>query len=345
MKNPKFIFAAILSAVVCFAGYNLWSYFKEQQAIQVAEDLRAEEQRVQRVQERKVKEEAAAQKAKRQEEEAAAERAEAQRIKEEARAVREAKELARKEKAEQDRLAKEADRLAKLTKRARTIDHIEGIPPETIAQLNSVSARYITDKPDEFTSPRFDSNNLGAVRGFEKLLKPNTNALMLYAAISNDLDVLQALLGAGLDINSMNEAGYTPLMFAAAYNTPKAVQYMIDQGADLSAKAYVQDMNALHVAAMINQNPDMIDVLVAAGLPLEQKVEADYTALLIAASSNRNLEVAERLALLGADIGAYEPEGKNAARLIEERVRGEGDRIIRITDEVTARVITALKGE
>ena len=55
MKNPKFVFAAVLAVVFCFAGYNVWSYFKEQQAVQAAEDLRTEQRRVERDAERKRK--------------------------------------------------------------------------------------------------------------------------------------------------------------------------------------------------------------------------------------------------------------------------------------------------
>ena len=55
MKNPKLIFAIVLSVVFCFAGYNLWSYFKEQQAIQIEEDRLAEEWRIQREQERQAR--------------------------------------------------------------------------------------------------------------------------------------------------------------------------------------------------------------------------------------------------------------------------------------------------
>ena len=343
MKNPKIIFAAILAVLVCFAGYNLWSYFKEQQAIQIEEDRVAEERRVQRAQERLEREEAAAQERAEQAAIAEAARLEAERLQEERRAAEAAEALERQRQAEAERAAAEAARLAQATQAARSLNHIEGLPPETIQRLVSISSRYILDNPEEFLHVQVDSRSMGAVRGYERMLSPGTNSLMLYAAVSSDADYLAALLEIGLDINSTNQMGYTPLMFAAAYGTPATVQFLLDAGADISAQAYVQNMNALHVAALSNPRPDVIAVLVNAGLPLEERVEADYTALLIAASSNQNFEIAERLAALRADTSAYDPDGTTAATLIEERVLGDGDRFVAINDAVTARIIAALE--
>ena len=45
MENRKWIFVGIISLVFVFAGYNLYSYFTEQQAIQIEEDRLAQERR------------------------------------------------------------------------------------------------------------------------------------------------------------------------------------------------------------------------------------------------------------------------------------------------------------
>jgi len=154
---------------------------------------------------------------------------------------------------------------------------------------------------------------------------------------------LEALIGIGMDINRANEAGYTPLMFAAAYNTPEVVGFLVGQGADISAQAYIQDLTPLHVAALFNPNPDVINALVDAGADLEAVTENPMTPLLLACSDNQNLEVAERLAELGADTSAYSPDGLTAKGLCEQRIRGEGDRYIKITDEVNERILSRLQ--
>jgi hypothetical protein len=67
------------------------------------------------------------------------------------------------------------------------------------------------------------------------------------------------------------------------------------------------------------------------------------TPLLLACSDNQNLEVAERLAGLGADTAAYSPDGLTAHGICSARVRGEGDDYIRISEEVDARVLAVLE--
>ena len=342
MKNPKLIFAIVLGVVFCFAGYNLWSYFKEQQAIQIEEDRLAEERRVQREQERQARIAAVEEERRQREAEAEARRLEEERLAEERRLAREAEEEARRQEAERLRAEQEAARLAERIARARTLERIEEVPQELIDQIAGLSSRYITDNPDEFLSQRFDGNTFMPRSRFERLIQGDTDALMLFSAISGSTKHLEALIGIGMDINRGNEAGYTPLMFAAAYNTREVVSFLVGQGADISAKAYVQDLTPLHVAALFNPNPDVINALVDAGADLEAVTENPMTPLLLACSDNQNLEVAERLAELGADTSAYSPDGLTAKGLCEQRVRGEGDRYIKITDEVNERILSRL---
>ncbi len=159
----------------------------------------------------------------------------------------------------------------------------------------------------------------------------------------DDQGILQALLDIGLDINSANKTGYTPLMFAAAYNSPEVVKFLIGKGADTSVKANIQDLNALHIASLFNPRPDIIDVLLVAGMNIEAKTENDHTPLLLAASDNRNLEVVERLAFKGADKGAYDAKGRTAVKIVEARIGGEGDEYFRISDEMNKQVINSVR--
>lgn len=349
MKNKKLMFAAVVGVVFLFAGYNLYGYFKTQQAIQVEEDRAAEVQRVQREQERQAQ--VAEARAQQEREEAArlAERAaEEQRRadeaakREEARIAEEARQAVAEARAEEERLAQEEERMQARILKARTLRQIEGIRSDTVEELNSVSPRYITDHPDEFLTQTFSAQNLGAQRDFVKLMVGESNPLMLYAAISSNTRILQALLDIGMDINAANAKGYTPLMFASAYNTPEVIEFLIGQGADISAQAYVMDLNALHVAALFNPNPESAETLIQAGLPLEGKTSNDYTPLLLAASDNKNLEVVLRLAQLGADTGVYDQKGTDVRGVVINRIEGDGDLYTMITPEFNQRVLDAL---
>lgn len=48
MNNRKYIIAGVVAVLFTFAGYNLYTYFKTQQAIQLEQDQRAEERRAAR---------------------------------------------------------------------------------------------------------------------------------------------------------------------------------------------------------------------------------------------------------------------------------------------------------
>ena len=346
MNTQRAVLAVVVAVVFLFAGYNLYSYFSNQSEIQTQLDFEAQELALEKEKRKAAKDEtyrqAAAERKREQqkEERLAAERKAQEESKRQAEAeqreVERQEQIARKQKRDEERLQ------ARISE-ARTPQHIEGIPEDTIDKLNSISARYIRDKPEEFLNQKFGPKSFGKHTNFERLMQEDTNSLMLYAVISQDKDVLQTLMDIGLDINSTNKAGYTPLMFAAAYNMPEVVQFLIDNGANTSAKAYIQDLNSLHIAALMNPKPDVIDVLLRAGIEIESKTENNHTPLLLAASDNRNLEVVERLALKGSDKSIYDTKGRTAVKIVEARIRGEGDEYVRISKKVEGRIIHYLK--
>lgn len=345
MNTQRTIFAAVVAVVFLFAGYNLYNYFSNQSEIQAQREL--QDQRTAADREKRKAAEAEAR------QQAEAERKRQQQVEErlaaERRAQEEAKrqeQTAKREAEQQERLTlkkkKEDEKLQARIELARTPQHIEGLPEETIEKFNSVAARYIRDNPSEFLNVRFSDQNLFPRRLGKRLLKEGTNPLMLYSAMSQDTDVLQAFMDIGFDINSANDAGYTPLMFAAGYNTPEVVKFLIGKGADISANAKVQNLNALHIAALFNPKPDVVDVLLSAGMDIEAKTENGYTSMLLAASDNRNLEVVERLAVKGADKDAYDAKGRTALKIVEARVRGEGKELIYLPKERIINVLNAI---
>lgn len=349
MKNPKLVFAAVLAVVFCFAGYNVWSYFKEQQVIQAAEDLRIEQRRADREAERQRKaEKLEAQNAADREAKERAQIAEDERKAQEAeerkaaRIKAEADAELRSATKEAEKVADRAERLAERAKKARTLNSVPEIRHEVLVELSKLSPRYVQDKPEEFLGVTFDPNNLGSRSERRFMVHEGTDALMLFSIIDQDRTVLEALIGIGMDVNAANEKGFTPLMFAAAYAYPETVQYLIGQGADINAKAYIMDVNALHLAALKNPDPEMIDVLLDAGLSVEGPIQNGYTPLLLAASDNRNLEVVERLIERGADVSVYDDKGKSVKAVVQDRIDGVGDIYVRISDELNKRILNKL---
>jgi len=334
-----------LALIFCFAGYNLWNYFQGQQANQSLKDREAhelslarEDTRLAEIAAQKERDRLAVEARTEKERLAALARSEREEKKKQEQADAEAKQAAWKAKAEERKQAELLDRITA----ARTPRTIEGIDTDIIEQLRDVSARYIRENSEEFLSQSFDNDSFNN-RRYSRLISDNTNALMLYAAISTDTDHIQALIDIGMDINTANDRQVTPLMFASAYNTAEVVEFMIARGAKLNAlSGRISGMNALHAAAMFNPKPDVVEALVKSGVSVDVKTEDDLTPLILAAAKNRNLEVVERLVNLGADKQAYDQDGKTALALVKSRRDGNGEEYYRISEDVDKRILQQL---
>lgn len=352
MKEKKYLFAAVLGVVFLFAGYNLYSYFSAQATQQAEEARLAEEAKIAKEAERarlaaekqaeaerkEAERQAILEEEERQRAEDAAKRAEEERLDQEAEAAAKAADEAERQRIEE---ANTQEAVA----RARTRETIEDFSEDMISQVRSISPRYITDHPEEFLQVydmQAGARALGGGYGQRLLFQDGTTALMIFAAVSQDTVALQALLDTGIDLNAANKQGFTALMFAASYNQPEAVQFLLDKGADPSAKAYFQDVNALHLASLLNPNPDVVEALAKAGFDLEAKTLNNLTPLILAAQENPNLEVVERLASLGADKTAYDEQGRSAKAVVEERIATGEPRFTAISPEWDAKVLEAL---
>lgn len=207
MNTQRAILTVVVAVVFLFAGYNLYNYFGHQSELQETKDQQVqarlqskEHQRLAKEEERKLA------KAERKREQQKEERL-ATELKAKQEEVRRLAEIKREEKRQTAlALKKKKDEvyLQSRIQEARTPKHIEGIPDETIIKLNSVVIRYIHDHPEDFLKQKFGPDTFGSRTHFEKLIQKNTNALMLYAAINPNIEILKALLDIGIDINATN---------------------------------------------------------------------------------------------------------------------------------------------
>ncbi len=129
----------------------------------------------------------------------------------------------------------------------------------------------------------------------------------------------QNALSAGIDINTRDKYGRTPLMFAAGNNqNPDVITVLINVGADINAR----DENGstpLMFAARNNQNPNVITALINAGADINAQNKRRWTALMEAAGYNENPEIITTLLNAGANVtmGTLYPR-KTAWDLIQE---------------------------
>jgi ankyrin repeat protein len=87
---------------------------------------------------------------------------------------------------------------------------------------------------------------------------------LFMACTNGNAAIVETLLKAGADVNSVKPNGTTALMLAAASGNAQAVKILLDHGAKVDAKESVHGQTALMFAAALNRDA-VVSVLMAAG--------------------------------------------------------------------------------
>jgi ankyrin repeat protein len=119
-------------------------------------------------------------------------------------------------------------------------------------------------------------------------------------------------------LGTTGNQGWTPLMFAAAFNSsPEVITVLVKAGAELEARTETGKTPLMN-AAMFNSSPKVITVLVKAGAELEARTKAGWTPLMFAAMFNTSPEVITALLEAGADAKVKNQDGKTALDYAKE---------------------------
>ena len=123
-------------------------------------------------------------------------------------------------------------------------------------------------------------------------------------------DVKYFIENKGIDIESRDEDGWTPLMRAAKSNENLDVlKYLISKGADIFVKS-TSGRTVLHAMTQQNTNLAIYKYVLALGVDVNQKNNSGFTPLHDAASYNSSLDVFDLLLSHGADINAKNDRGQ-----------------------------------
>ncbi|MCY4429718.1 MAG: ankyrin repeat domain-containing protein [Rhodospirillales bacterium] len=126
-----------------------------------------------------------------------------------------------------------------------------------------------------------------------------TDTLLHWASVRDAADVVEFLLDRGLDLETEDAEGWTPLDYAAQGDAVRAAQRLLDRGADSGGSRRV-DATPLHSAACSGATGN-VRLLVERGADLGARDSDGRTPLHVAASSN-SIEAARALIDAGADI-------------------------------------------
>ena len=124
---------------------------------------------------------------------------------------------------------------------------------------------------------------------------------------NGDCTIAKFLIAAGADINALSNNNKTPIMHAITERWLEIAQLLIAHGADLAVAELNKGYTALHLAAAVDC-PDIITMLVEAGMDIEIKDIKGTTSLGLAASKGHVASVA-KLLRLGADLHATDDDG------------------------------------
>lgn len=135
--------------------------------------------------------------------------------------------------------------------------------------------------------------------GFAYGGKEGDPAAQLFAALRNgDTETVRLLAGKSVAIDATNEAGYTPLMYAALYAGPETVKLLLNRSANPNAKTPA-GTTALMLAT---GDAEKVRLLIAKGADVNARSGTGRTPLLIAASRSGGGEVVKLLLDHGAEV-------------------------------------------
>ena len=114
------------------------------------------------------------------------------------------------------------------------------------------------------------------------LLTTTIAALVLVGCANQDVKIIQAVkdgnveavkkyLAAGMDVNTKDGYGATPLLYAAEYGYNDVAELLITNGADVNAR-YNDGLTALHAAVLYGSN-EIVKLLIDQGADVNTKAK------------------------------------------------------------------------
>lgn len=149
------------------------------------------------------------------------------------------------------------------------------------------------------------------------------NTPLHFAALTRDPGVAQSLLDGGARIDAVNREGLTPLAIACEAANWTVVEFLLKHGAEVHVAGASPAL--LAAAAVAGDDPRGVRLLLKAKAKVDARGPQGRTALMVAALAD-NAEIVEALLAAGADINACDDSGHCA---LLDAARAGANRVLR----------------
>jgi ankyrin repeat protein len=159
-------------------------------------------------------------------------------------------------------------------------------------------------------------------RGIADLLASKVPTMTVHeAAALGDLQTLKVLSRWKDTLSSYSPDGWTPLHLAAAFGSPEATEFLLNEGADPNARSKnALDNNPLHACCAISHNTHIAKLLLDKGADVNAVQHGGFTALHSVAFSG-DLPLVRLLLDSGAKLDPKTDDGQTALDLAREKNR------------------------
>jgi ankyrin repeat protein len=185
-----------------------------------------------------------------------------------------------------------------------------GYGPESVEEMNQ-DPEGLTISVYEFALINGSLETIKDLRARGgKISHPYQNELS-WVSYRQSLDVVKYFINEGMDVNLLDNQGYTPLFLAAQGNTLDVVKLLVDSGANLHYKDLYDKSDALFFAITYNSNLDVTEYLAKQVNDIDS-LRWRFTPLTAAALNKTPIEKMKILIQANANVNAKGMHGNTA---------------------------------
>lgn len=175
------------------------------------------------------------------------------------------------------------------------------------------------DKHLDIRGIAYRNNNIEIIDNLRIVELPDLEKRLYEAIFEEDTKRLKQLINQGANINVKGNFGFNPLMYSIYKGKDEIAKILVEASVNVNTK--IEKMNVLSLAVVVN-NKDMVEYLIEKGADVNAKAGEDMTALIWAASES-NFEMVKLLIEEGAKVNQQTKKGHTAlhSAVLDDKIK------------------------